>query len=463
MSGRLLLELQSYGSESLGTPARVEVMDPSMRPVASAWGQTPGWVELPLDPGLYGVRVSVASGRHVDLVARVKDGEDTSLTVPLHELSPHEGHEWAYFTQTMGRPAQRSLSDPLYEGAWLRLWERDDDGWRPVPIPESDAECLSDGSDGMTYRFRLPASRPYLLQTGGVRIPWRCTALPPGDRILVMVKPAAAGAGYPLDVVVSSGNWRFQTLLSLLRSGETTAARQWDAEARIAEGMLYSKMADPAAAALGGYFLLRIRDFSRLHDWANNLANWIDWMADGPIIHAWQLFAEAEGAPERRAALTAQARTRLLQASARGIPLYTEGLRLLRDGLLGLHRSARVEDAEVETALGRAAEYLLAADPSLPTTTFLAESPERPDEDACTGLPEDGEPMMFVYHVPLQEIVRQGLIPPGSPGVERTEGGTPDHGALARLSHVADVLRRSTFSRGPATRGRGDSVTAGEA
>jgi hypothetical protein len=502
MTGRLRLELQSHGNESAGIPVRVEVMDPAMRPVAAVWGQTPGQVDLSLEAGLYAVRVAVASGRNVALVARVNDEEDTTLPVPLYDLSPHEGHEWAYFTQPMARPSHRTLADQPYEGAWLRLWQHEDEGWRPMPIPEADVERLSGGADGITYRFRPPANRPCLLQTGGAQVPWRCTALPPADGIFVMIKPAETGADYPLDVVVSSGNWRVQTLLSLLRRGDTAGARDWDREARIAEKMLFSKMADPTAAAVGGYFLLRIRDFARLRNWANNLANWIGWMADGPIIHAWQLFAQADGDPERREALTAQARARLLEASARGFPLYTEGLRLLRDGLLGLHRTAKSEDREVEAALIRVAEYLSAADPSLPTTTFLAVAPERPDEEPRMGLPDDAEPMMFVYDVPFQEIVRQGLIPPGSrlvdlgetveavmeeDGTLRLDDGRAFHGQGelevgaaageaeipvawkipslgAWLDDAADVLRSRSFSRIPEAReDRGDALPAGEA
>lgn len=497
MSARLLLEMRSHGSESLGTPVRVEVMDPAMRTVATRWGQTPGWMDFTLAPGTYGVRVSVASGQHLDLVAEVPAHGETTLPVPLHDLSPHEGHEWVYFTQKMAPPASRGLSDPLYEGAWLRLWEKGDGGWRPVPVPREDVQRLCEGSDGVSYRFRPPGYRPYVLQTGGVRIPWRCTALPPGHDVMVMVKPSQAGAPYPLDVVVTSGNWQVQTLLALLMSGDTSAARELDREARIAEQLLYAKMADATAAAVGGYFLLRIRDLSKLHDWASNLANWIDWMADGPVIHAWQLLAGADTLPEGREARTAEARARLLQASARGFPLYTEGLRLLRDGLLGLHRSAGGRDAEVATALAVAGEYLAVSDPSQPTTTFLGAAPDRPDDDTVTGLPEDGEPMMFVFDVPLGEVIRLGLLPEGArlvDGTERFEAtlmpdGTirvedreeaapaapPAPGAASPtpaapppsappppetwgwkvagsdlwLTQVADQLRAGTFSRGP--------------
>ena len=56
-----------------------------------------------------------------------------------------------------------------------------------------------------------------------------------------------------------------------------------------AEQLLQRKVADPAAAAVGGYCLLRTADRERLHDWPGNLADLYPEMPDGAIIHAWQL------------------------------------------------------------------------------------------------------------------------------------------------------------------------------
>src|SRR5205823_5460912 len=56
-----------------------------------------------------------------------------------------------------------------------------------------------------------------------------------------------------------------------------------------AEQMLRDKLMDPLGAAVGGYYLLRSESLTLMHDWPNNFANWIEWLPDGAIIHAWQL------------------------------------------------------------------------------------------------------------------------------------------------------------------------------
>ena len=59
-----------------------------------------------------------------------------------------------------------------------------------------------------------------------------------------------------------------------------------------AEGLLRDKLRDPMAATLAGYLLLRAGEFSRLHDWTANLANWFGWLPDGPVIRAWHLMSK---------------------------------------------------------------------------------------------------------------------------------------------------------------------------
>lgn len=491
MRGRLHLQLQNHGHEARGFPVHVQIIDSDLRTVRETWGRAGEEVKLDeLEPGPYGVRVSLASTRHLDSFAMVEPDGDTRIAVPLHELSPHEGHEWAYFSQRLEAPTTRSLIDAAYEGTWLRLWEFADRNWRPVPIPSEAVARPDVSSDGVTYRFRSLCKRPHALQTGGSRIPWRCTALPPVEQPMVLIKPAGPDADYPLDVVVSTENWSLQTLLSFLQSGQATAAEKWaEGDARIAEDFLYSKRRDPAAAAVGGYFLLKTRRYDLLHDWTNNLANWIEWMPDGPIIHAWHLFAEAQRESDHRVALTARARERLLEATDRGIPLYTEGLRLLRNGLLGLHRAAKGRDEEVEAALDRAGEYMSLCDLSMPTTSYLAEVPDRPLDEAPTGLPEDGHPMMYVFDVPLRDLITAGLLAPGEELAVGSAGEVPlrlrEDGGLraadgtsyrtltdlsdevstidelspyiakvlpneSSLFEVGEPLRRQTFSRTPA-------------
>jgi hypothetical protein len=83
--------------------------------------------------------------------------------------------------------------------------------------------------------------------------------------------------------------------------------------------------ADPSAAALNAYVLLRLRRFDLMQEWVRNLADrWPD-LADGGVLWAWQLIHQR--GPE------SEIRARLLKAAAESLPVFTEGLKLLGDGL----------------------------------------------------------------------------------------------------------------------------------
>jgi hypothetical protein len=116
------------------------------------------------------------------------------------------------------------------------------------------------------------------------------------------------------------------TIASYLQRGDLYSAEamaQWIGEA--AE-LLFDKMEDPYAAAVGAYLLLRLKKFDEMHDWARNLASRFDFLPDGCVIWAWQLIHQQPSNAD-------EIRKYLLMAVDRGLPVYSEGLRLLTDGL----------------------------------------------------------------------------------------------------------------------------------
>ena len=92
---------------------------------------------------------------------------------------------------------------------------------------------------------------------------------------------------------------------------------------RRAESLLLDKRENPLFATLAGYVLLKLGSNER-EDWIQNLANWFPNMPDGAILYGWFRInlghAEEAGAWFHRA----------LQ---NGVPMYSEGVRLLQDGL----------------------------------------------------------------------------------------------------------------------------------
>ncbi|MEZ4388905.1 MAG: hypothetical protein R3D98_15275 [Candidatus Krumholzibacteriia bacterium] len=134
-------------------------------------------------------------------------------------------------------------------------------------------------------------------------------------------------------------------MLNYLRRGDVTAAAAMEAWAESSHEMLMHKMSDPYAASVGAYLLLRLHRFDLLHDWPRNLADWFDFLPDGGVIWAWQLIHQDPG---RRAEILEYFEL----AIARGLPVYTPGLRLLLDGLSLLGDPGKAALARLQPLVG---------------------------------------------------------------------------------------------------------------
>lgn len=416
MSSGIRIHLDRRGHETGDVPVRVEIFDQAFNLQVQEWLAARSSHEFQLEPGVYGVRASVSSGNVFEQAVRVRSDEMQDCQVPLYDFSPHESHEWAYLTQPIDAPGKELLSDSRYEGVWMRLWQRQtDDGWGVQPLPIHNGSQVARAEDGVSYDFQAPGTGFYAVQVGGPKIPWKVVALPSSYQVMVLVRPASAPVGrvHPLEVVVSSDDWQMESLLALLGRGDMSKARDLVEQSELAEELLYGKVRNAAAAAVGGYFLLRVGSQKRLHNWANNLAEWFQWMPDGAIIHAWQHIAEARLDRSQKEVRLKQARDRLLEAVRRGFPLYTEGLRLLRDGLLLFARTARGEDQEIGNAFDWVSEYAAVADWSASTTTFTGEHPDKPSAKSRRGKPRGKDPLIYVYDVPLREAIRRGVLKAG--------------------------------------------------
>ncbi|WP_166481878.1 hypothetical protein [Scytonema sp. UIC 10036] len=112
--------------------------------------------------------------------------------------------------------------------------------------------------------------------------------------------------------------------------------------------LLSEERLETLEAIIGGYFLLKVGDDERLAQWVNKFVNLIPWLPDIAVIHSWFLLRE-EDVPRVKLA-----RSCLLEAVKQGIPVYTEGMRLLFDGLLLFSQDALTrdeQDTEIEQAL----------------------------------------------------------------------------------------------------------------
>jgi hypothetical protein len=191
--------------------------------------------------------------------------------------------------------------------------------------------------------------------------------LPPSNSIKCLVKPSIGPAEevHPLDITVSTSNWKAEAMLALLTSGDMSKAKSLMNPSE-AEQLLSDKMIDPAGAAIGGYFLLKTDELPRLHDWARNLSNWFPWLPDGAVIYGWQLICEKD----KLTNAIPMIRQQFIEAVKRGIPVYSVGLRKLVEGLVMLSYQFKQQDKVIERALAIVRKYSDTFDESQETTTF---------------------------------------------------------------------------------------------
>jgi hypothetical protein len=135
------------------------------------------------------------------------------------------------------------------------------------------------------------------------------------------------------------------TILNYLRRGDFSAATAMEEWVERSEELLFGKFDDPYAAAVGGYLLLKLERFDVLRTWAKNLADNFSELPDGCVIWASQL---AQQEPAR----LAEIRAYYAMALERGIPVYTEGLRLLIDGLRLLGPNGEALRSDLRAMLG---------------------------------------------------------------------------------------------------------------
>lgn len=211
--------------------------------------------------------------------------------------------------------------------------------------------------------------------------------LPPG-RFEIKFKSDINIVSKPQFVLkINSSNSKANLLGKLLLNGDIIGAKNL-MNFRDAEQLMREKGADYASAAIGGYYLLRFRKFEFLHNWTINLANWFPEMADGAIIHAWFMLnlengriSEATLADrnnyENHEYLSGQGfRYWLLKAAKRGIPVYSEGIRLLYEGLTQLMYHEKGKDPPVAIARKKVKGYLDRLIPGQVFTMLVDFSPE---------------------------------------------------------------------------------------
>ena len=212
-----------------------------------------------------------------------------------------------------------------------------------------------------------PGRRAPLLRISGAGLDARLLTLP-GDCVAVGVS-LERGEGTRRDsapqlrVVVQTRSPQAESLLGLLTAGQFAGATD------LAKDLLHDKVDNPWAAAIGAYVLMRGGQLVRLRSWIERLDNDYPWLPDGTLLHAWTLL-RLETAVDRSCSL-------FLAAHERGTPIYSQGLRLLLDGLK-LACQRRPDDGALNAALVRVQEVASCAIWRSPLTCCYGAVPGQP-------------------------------------------------------------------------------------
>lgn len=357
------------GLATHGTPVAAELLDDEARRVTNLVVVAGESSYVAVQPGSYTVRAVMPSGRKLD--ARVFVTDEPSIEVELG-WRPDAAEPARLFTRVADRlvAVARRLANSLparraehYTGV---LWDREPDGsWRRGEQLELDATRPTS--------IDLDPRHPQLLAVSGQDPATRAlTALPPAEAVTVEVD--AAGK---VTAQVTDGSPTATTLRSYLAAGRL------DALTTVVDQLLEHGPAGGGDAALEtevGYALLRTADDERLERWCAEHRAGAE-LPDQLVI---------EGTCMIRSRRRAAARDALVRAAQSGPPLYSDGLRLLLDGLLLFRKDADGgADLGVRAALQSTREFAAVVDSGEPFTSFAGAHPEEPEAPA--GSPERPE------------------------------------------------------------------------
>ncbi|MDF2188321.1 hypothetical protein [Paraflavitalea sp. CAU 1676] len=363
--------------DDLASPIQIQLLNQNLSLLSSIWSKD-GYFNLPAqEKGTYVIRAILLDGQQIDRVITV-DGE-----TPIDELLTVNNKNTRTIvlsdTHVGWQPKHRSLIkgpyDAIYKGFptnifrlldRIILWERLPRGkW--LRRVWSDERIFPDVT-GTGFTWENYEKKSFAIEVAIPNAPSNFVCIPPTNKLFVTVSRVRTEGSdqTPYEFNFQTRQWANDALLTMLTRGPVVEEETLF-NAISAEFLLQNKKEDPAGAAIGGYYLLKMQAWDRMHDWTNNLANWFLWMPDGAIIDAWFLMSKTPKTDEDIIII----KKRLLQGFRRGIPIYTEGLRLLHDGLEKIAVFLEGRDKFVNSALSTVRAYVAKANMSRPTCTLI--------------------------------------------------------------------------------------------
>jgi hypothetical protein len=258
------------------------------------------------------------AGREPGMAARVRPFSTSAVVEPSDLPTPNELRRYH---------RARSSNPPIPTGFGEALDLGPHGGAKLTASGSAVLGWSTSGGHEVHWEFGDIAERPHQLRIddayGSV-----LTVLVPGDatRVWARADQLTREGTVCFGVRIQTSSDVADTICGYLQRGDLYSAEamaEWCEQAR---EMLRDKGKDPYAAAVGAYLLLKLRRFDQMRDWARNLATWFPSLPDGSVIWASQLMQQTQSDP-------AEIWRYLHLCLDTGLPVYSEGLRLLMDAL----------------------------------------------------------------------------------------------------------------------------------
>jgi TPR repeat protein len=377
-----LLDLDFYSAGDVrSVPIVVEIVDESLEPAIRPAVVTPETgltTVLPL--GRYLITARLPSGKVLQTSLVLTDSQRTRVTLNIHDLA---GEETTERPTMLSRDIESNLSarpvDESVDGsAWVRLWEAGPGGWYV-----EDFNGMEEVHSSRLVLYKLnPHNERAMLQFGGHSHPWTFSAIPSGYQT-----DAAFGFDGEGNLIVSliTPVDTAEALLSYMTTNAVTSG-----QALLDQTLKTIYHLDPLVSIIAGLYLLRLNRLDDFRDLVIPRGFEGSLSVDASILRAWQNIHAGRTMGRAGNDFFRLAADELLRAVGNGLPVYTESLVILTDGLalFSGERDDNVYPREVLRTSQRVYEnYLASADRHSAILTFRAASPTSPTQSAKYGFP----------------------------------------------------------------------------
>lgn len=322
-------------------PAAVEVIGPDLRRVSRAMLEGNGSRDFEAPPSSF-ARIHLPDGR----VAVIRDVASLKEAISLEMLS-RQGNRRPQTPKTVVAEQEvlqpgirRRETNESVNAAW-------DDSAGRVPTFGPRWRWRLDGMPARTppWNFTAPWGRPHdLMGTfGGATVQVRLPATT--NYVSVNVSATDHQAGIEVRTFRQKADW----LVNRLHAGDVDGAKAF--LEGIAKADYAAQIVDPDVAIAAAYLLLRLSRFDELMVWTADYLDQFPRIPDSTVIRAWvQLHRDADTLASPGEMFADAGEMFADAARHQAFPVYTEGLRLLIDGL---HATGREEAlAALQSRLG---------------------------------------------------------------------------------------------------------------